>query len=193
MPDAGLTDGVTEYDAAFHDTYVRQQVVTQCTSSTRPTNIDGRIITQDTGEVLLGDGTNWIVLAEPTQTYTPTFTNCSGGTATGFYKRSDGWVDVFATYTFAGAGVAGAVTLSLPKTMANANRLDMTVNFLDDGTSNRMGRAVATSTTTVTIVALNTTGTYIGDNNLSSTVPFTWANLDRIEVSARYQMANRYD
>ena len=63
MPDAGLTDGVTEYDSAFHDTYVRQQVVTQCTSSTRPTGVEGRIIAEtDTDRMYIYSGSAWVLL-----------------------------------------------------------------------------------------------------------------------------------
>jgi hypothetical protein len=60
MPDAGLADG-SVLTSANYDTYLRQQVVTQCTSGTRPTGVEGRIIAEtDTDRVLIYDGSSWI-------------------------------------------------------------------------------------------------------------------------------------
>ena len=60
MPDAGLADG-SVLTSANYDTYIRQQVVVQCTSGTRPTGVEGRIIAEtDTDRVLIYDGSSWI-------------------------------------------------------------------------------------------------------------------------------------
>ena len=60
MPDAGLADG-SVLTSANYDTYLRQQVVVQCTSGTRPTGVEGRIIAEtDTDRVLIYDGASWI-------------------------------------------------------------------------------------------------------------------------------------
>ena len=60
MPDAGLADG-SVLTSANYDTYLRQQVVTQCTSGTRPTGVEGRIIAEtDTDRVLVYDGAAWV-------------------------------------------------------------------------------------------------------------------------------------
>lgn len=193
MPDSGIANGAT-FTSSFWDTYARQQVVAQVTSATRPTNIEGRLIYEtDTDRVLLGDGSNWVVMAEPIQTYTPTFANCASGTAAGYYKRSDGWIDVWASYTMAGAGVSGAVTVSLPKTMAGATRSLGSARLIQAGVANTLGHIPDSSTTVMTVSAINCASTYAGTEALSSTVPFTWAVNDRIEVATRYQMANRYD
>lgn len=60
MPDAALPDDsvLTE---AFWTPNVRQQVVTQCTSITRPAHVAGRLISEtDTGLVMRSDGAHWV-------------------------------------------------------------------------------------------------------------------------------------
>ena len=60
MPDSGLADG-SVLTSANYDTYLRQQVVAQVTSTTRPTGVEGRLITEtDTDRIVCYDGTNWI-------------------------------------------------------------------------------------------------------------------------------------
>jgi len=60
MPDAGLADG-SVLTSANYDTYLRQQVVAQVTSTTRPTGFEGRLVTEtDTDRIVCYDGTNWV-------------------------------------------------------------------------------------------------------------------------------------
>lgn len=62
MPDSGISDG-SVYTSSFHDTYVRQQVVAQVTSGTRPTGVEGRLITEsDTDRLLAYSGSAWVRL-----------------------------------------------------------------------------------------------------------------------------------
>lgn len=59
MPDSGIADG-TVYTSSFHDSYVRQQVITTCTSGTRPTGTEGRFIYEtDTDRLKYYDGAAW--------------------------------------------------------------------------------------------------------------------------------------
>lgn len=61
MPDTGLTDNVSVYTSAFHDANVRQQVVTTCTSATRPTGVEGRMIAEtDTNGFQVHTGSAWV-------------------------------------------------------------------------------------------------------------------------------------
>lgn len=113
MPDTGLTDGVSELDSATWDTYVRQQVVTQCTSSTRPTGVEGRIIYEtDTDRiyvyvsawVLIGWGTStarpWVSLTDAAQSIgTGSATDITWGTEV---ADPDGWTS------------GGSATLTVP-------------------------------------------------------------------------------
>lgn len=60
MPDSGISDG-TVFTSAFHDTYLRQQVVAQMTSGTRPTGFEGRLITEtDTDRLVAYSGSAWV-------------------------------------------------------------------------------------------------------------------------------------
>ena len=60
MPDAGLADG-SVLTSANYDTYLRQQVVTTCLSSARPTGVEGRIIAEtDTDRILTYSGSAWV-------------------------------------------------------------------------------------------------------------------------------------
>lgn len=59
MPDSNLADnGVLT--SAFYNTYIRQQVVVTCTSGTRPTAVEGRLIFEtDTNLLRVHDGSTW--------------------------------------------------------------------------------------------------------------------------------------
>ena len=68
MPDAGLADG-SVLTSANYDTYLRQQVVAQVTSGTRPTGVEGRIITEtDTDRIVCYDGSSWVRIGGYTST-----------------------------------------------------------------------------------------------------------------------------
>src|SRR5262245_37342198 len=66
------------------------------TEAARPAGVPGmRYFATDTKREFLYDGTGWVVMAEPAQTYTPALTGITlgNGTLTGRYHRSDGWCD----------------------------------------------------------------------------------------------------
>jgi hypothetical protein len=59
MPDTALTDG-TVLTESFWTPNVRQQVITTCTSATRPTGVEGRYIHETDTELLYcHNGTGW--------------------------------------------------------------------------------------------------------------------------------------
>lgn len=74
----------------------------------------------------LSDGTGWIVMAEPTQTFATAVTSVTGtittlGVVTMTYRRHDGWLswNLSITITTNGTG-AGAVRFTLPKNASAA-------------------------------------------------------------------------
>lgn len=172
---------------------------TRCTSVTRPSPATEAmmIYETDTDRMLFYDGTGWIILTEPAQTFTPTVTNLTVGNGTwvASYHRSDGWIDLECDFTFGTtSAVAGDLTFQLPVNSANVSPDLWTITFRDDNTAlHYTGQAEYTNTTTgVFVRAIGTAGAYAVGAALGAAVPFTWAVNDRIFIAARYRMTNRY-
>lgn len=173
------------------------------TSSTRPTGSNrytGQYIFEsDTARTLMYDGTGWVVMAEPPQSYTPStsgLTVGAGGTVTGQSHRSDGFVDFWVRVTLGTAPTMGTLVVGIPYAYeGSANDVESGIGalFYDTSAAFRYtGSAFATTTTTVTVTAVDASGTYARNVNLSSTIPFTWAIGDSAIISGRYRMVNRY-
>lgn len=127
--------------------------------------------------------------------WTPTLVNLSGGTQTfAKYTQIGKTIHFRFKYVLAGAGVAGAVTFTLPVTAATqygTSNHQIGGGILDDG-----GAAfyqgvcfLAASTTIATIRVSNASATYETYTALSSTVPFTWASTDVIQIQGSYEAA----
>lgn len=196
MPDSGIADG-SSFTSAFWDDYVREQVVTTCTSGTRPSSVEGRHIYEtDTDRVLFYNGTGWVILAEPLQTFTPSWTGVTVGNATnsGWYKRSDGWCEVAAKFTLGStSAITGLPVITLPFTAGTGIVAPQFQGlFNDTGTSFYSVIASPASTTTVSLYSVLASGTYAAIATTSSTVPFTWVTGDIIEFSGRFPMSTRH-
>lgn len=177
------------------------QSPTLCTSATRPTGgnlYEGVIITEtDTDRVLYYDGTGWICLMEPVQTYTPTLTNATlgNGTITGIYHRSDGYCDFRVTFTLGSTSTMGtdpAVSLPVATNLIAENEL--AIEALDVSPVVRYPGhhlAVAGGGTTVTAQALGA-GANVFATSITATVPMTWATGDVLYVGGRFRMNTRY-
>lgn len=199
MPDSGIADGAT-FSSAFWDSYVREQVCVTCTSSTRPTNVEGRLIYEtDTDRLMLGtgSGTNWVVMGEPITTWSPTFGGITvgSGTTNGGYRRLDGSCRLSASFVFgSGSSITSGITLTLPFASAvSSGPCGLRAYILDSGTQwyDAMVYHDASSTV-VKIDALGTASTYGGRVTTSSTVPMTWTTNDAVYVEGLYSMATRY-
>ncbi len=127
--------------------------------------------------------------------WTPTLTNLSGGAINiSAYTQIGKTVFFVFRYTLAGAGVAGSVSISLPITAsANYNTTLLPIaqgSIEDSGTASFKAFASIVSTTTMTLYVENAAGTYVtADTVLSSTVPMTWANNDKIRLAGFYEAA----
>lgn len=199
MPDSGIADGAT-FSSAFWDAYVREQVNTTCTSSTRPTNVEGRLIYETNNDRLLlgtGSGTNWITLAEPPQSWTPSVSGLTVGNGTwaAYTKRSDGYVDAWGTFTFGStSAVTGGLVVTVPYTMPSDARVLGRATFTDAAPAADYDGSVGFWTTTSIVLSpLVASGTYLSRGTTSSSVPHTWATGDTLKFMARFPMANRYD
>jgi len=131
-------------------------------------------------------------------TWTPTWANLTIGNATITYAK---YVQIGKTVKFRLRVVLGNTTsvgtdptFSLPVT-ANSDYglstyiLEGNVWYFDVGTANVLGNLRFTSTTTVQLVAQNSSPTYLTQSSVSSTVPFTWTTGDIITVSGSYEAA----
>lgn len=177
--------------------YLMKQVNIVCTSATRPTAVEGmRIYETDTDRELTYDGTGWVIMSEPSQSYTPTFTNFSSTSPTvDFrYKRCDGWCEVVGAYTFGASGtsVTGIMGISTPFTMHTATLLGADTLQCTAGGSVSFVQVLPGTTTRVDLYALNAGGTYLTPTATSSTVPGSWANTNLFRVAFRFQMSDRY-
>lgn len=171
----------------------RDQVVTQCTNATRPTGVDGMLISvTDLDTVEVWDGSAWKVLcryAADWVSFTPTLTATTtsptlgtGSSAVGRYQRVGNTVNYAAKITFGSSGVvagSGSYLFSLPL------GADLTLNV-------PIGRAIVYDSSANT----HYVGAHFPDTQMvthASTVvtnsaPIAWAASDYISVAGTYEL-----
>ena len=175
-------------------------VVTSGTRPVSPERYAGKAIYEsDTQRTLIYDGTGWIIMAEPLQSYaaaTSGVTLGTGGTCTGYYTRSNGFCEL-ELILFLGAG--GALTadpvITLPVAIGGwAMGLEKaTVLYFDNSANTRCyGSSRVATSTTIGFVRWDTTGNTATGAALGASQPFTWAASDQIQLFAKYQMTTRY-
>lgn len=124
--------------------------------------------------------------------WTPTLTNLSGGTLNyAKYIKIGKIVHFRFKYTLAGAGVAEGVSVSLPvePAVTVGGYIGICEMFNYDG-YRYIGRAFQNDTvSSVNIHAFRSDATYLSAVDLSSTIPFTWAADDYIEIRGTYEAA----
>lgn len=172
-----------------------------CTSGTRPTGYSGLEIWEtDTLRLLRHDGTGWVILAEPTQSWVPTFaagvTVGNGSWSFNRYHRSDGWVDFRGRFVWGStSSITADVRLNLP--IASLDILapgQFSFGFYRPSTGAQLPGIVGTDGTTgsVFLRGVDTSSTYATSVQMSNTVPFSWTSGDLFDISGRYQMTTRY-
>lgn len=159
---------------------------------------DGMFAVLTGGTLTMYDGTGWVIMSEPAQSYTPALTNITAGNGAlaGMYHRSDGWCDFHATFTLGStSAVSGSVTIGLPKATAGIGFGQLSVGFYDNSaglSSLGVAYVVSATGTAVSVFAANSNTTYVGISPLASNTPFTWATGDIIDVAGRFRMNTRY-
>jgi hypothetical protein len=122
-------------------------------------------------------------------TYVPVYVNLSGGTTNyAKYQIKDRSITWRFKYTLAGAGISGSVTTTVPFSFGSQYTTDRDPieqnGTLYDATGARWFPRVLWSSATVAAIGyLNASPSFA---NLSSTLPFTWANTDEIHVVATH-------
>lgn len=133
MPDAALPD-TTMLTESFWDPNVREQLVTTCTSGTRPSGVEGRIIYEtDTDRLLVYNGSAWRQFAIASGGVTVT------GSTTG---TTDG---------------SGNLTITWGVTFASAPRITVTPN----STNWSQGYISSVSTTGAVFRCINAAGSNV--------------------------------
>ena len=123
--------------------------------------------------------------------YTPTLTNITigtGGTTAFFYQEVGNQTNVRGRITLGtGGALTGVATFSLPSNAVTADQFwDAGCVMIDGGTMFHPG-TVRVGTSTATVLAHNTSGTYGHIVNTSATIPFTWTSTDVINVGFSYE------
>lgn len=165
-------------------------------TSANGVTVDGLLIKDGTipdslitpAKILAGTGTTWAWAS-----WTPNFTNLSGGTlTTAKYVQIGKTVHFVLKYTLAGAGIAGTVSYTLPVTASSNFAIGAIIGnvvFEDTKTTTTYGLSVIKSSTDAYAYVNNTSASYLGISALSSTVPHIWANTDTIQVTGQYEAA----
>jgi hypothetical protein len=174
------------------------------TSSTRPTGAnlyEGRLIYEtDTDRLQMYNGVGWVILDEPWQSFTPTWTNLTfgDGTQAFFYRRADGYVDVSGQITFgATTAVTGVVGLGVPVAITAASTTTSIVSAwcrITDIAPGTIYPAFVTlgNTTRVDLYTFNAAAAAAANAlPTSAASPMTWAAGDLIYFGIRWRMAAR--
>lgn len=200
--DLGLLDG--EAFSAVHvdalEFAINQYII--CTSSTRPTGAnlyEGVCIYEtNTNRKLMYDGTGWIILSEPMQTFTPAYggvTEAGATTNNGYYKRSDGWCHFSTHFTCNTTNITGAVVLTLPIAAGVGTNCSMFRGVCNDNSGGSYPGFISDtglSPTTVELKVMFATSTYAQPAAISSVAPFSWGAGDSFYMSGHYPMVTRY-
>jgi hypothetical protein len=193
MPDTALPDG-TVVTESFWTPNVRQQVVTQCTSATRPTGVEGREINEtDTDLKYVHNGTGWEQIGGwgGWTSFTPQIDQGASLNIakTVTYSKWTRGPRRTITWTFnlalTAAGTAGSnVTLTLPVTAAAAQLAGVGQVF-DTSTSTRYTSTLELSSTT----ALQFVGDWSGTSAWGTSPNLALASGDILRGSITYEAA----
>lgn len=125
--------------------------------------------------------------------WTPTWTGITlGNGATGGKFIRIGRTVIFRAYILFGnsTSVTGGINLDVPVTAAQAEGAMINADLLDASFGMYRGMARLTTTTNISVNAMNSGSTYVAETSTSSTVPFTWAASDTIWVTGVYESAS---
>lgn len=124
------------------------------------------------------------------EAWTPTPVNVTNTTATGRYLQIGKTVFFWARIELTGtSSVSGAIGLDLPVTaQTNVLSAQFDCHCVDTNLLRWYpALAIATTTTSLTVRAINAGSTYAYSVDTSSTIPFTWTDDDAIEVGGTYE------
>lgn len=127
--------------------------------------------------------------------FTPTWTGLTvgNGTETAFYAPIADLTFMQVALTFGSTtSITAGVTIAYPVAADDTFRdgVGGQAQFRDDDTGNVYhGVTSPNSGTIMNIRVFNSSGTYLTETNLTSTIPFTWATGDRLIISHWFRAA----
>ncbi len=159
---------------------------------------DGNVTTAKLADASVGNAKLSTGTDEPGgawNSWTPTFTNVSGGTLNyAKYKVVGKTVHLRLGYTLAGANVSGIITFTPPVTRHADTTPTLPVmagnaQFFDTSAGSRIYGFGLLAGSTIQLYVTGASTTYANLVSTSSTVPFTWATGDTIDASLTYEAA----
>lgn len=128
--------------------------------------------------------------------YTPALTNISNGTFSySKFSLNGKTVRFRMMYALGASGaVSGGIIIGLPINISTdiadvyVSPIQGNVNFRENGVATTVGKILFASVSTCTIRAMAVSGSYISVTPTSSTVPFTWGDVDHFELSGSYEI-----
>jgi hypothetical protein len=173
-----------------------------CTSTTRPASpYEGQAIYEtDTDKMYIWNGSAWRYLATPQTTeigaytaFTPVWTSLTAGNGTSNFRycQINKLVHFYGQFTLGStSAVTGAIGISLPVNSKIINTFTfVSVAFEDPGAGLYPGMGYLDATDRIRLTTIAANQTYAIDGGLSSTVPFTWATGDKINLNMTYEAA----
>jgi hypothetical protein len=139
---------------------------------------------------------NWNMFGSAYTTFTPTLTNLTqgNGTLVARERKVGRMVFFYVGFTFGSTSSMGAglLSLTLPYEAANIHSGVFTGYIEDTGTSEFVMAPImrSSSTTVLTLGALNASGTYGSLSGVNTTTPMTWTTTDKFFVSGLYEAAS---
>lgn len=128
------------------------------------------------------------------QNWTPSLNNLSkgNGTEVARYMRIGNLIVGYYSLTFGSTSAMGTTpSVDVPVTPASgvSSMPVGTCRFEDVGTASYFGQLQTNGTTTLFPRVSNTSGTYLVNNSLTATVPFTWTTNDVFSFEFAYEAA----
>jgi hypothetical protein len=179
------------------NTYLMQQsVMVFATAAARTTALpspsEGMMTNlADDNRIEMYDGAAWKIVYLPPTAYTPTATNYTRTSGQLQYTVSAHTMNIFGRIVV--SAVSGGIQFTIPtgftiNSSISANDVIGSARFASGGT-NYQGQAQFQSTTSIRLMALLASGTYVNEANTSSTVPGTWAAANNFSVACSFPLA----
>ena len=181
MPETTWSD--TDVATAAKLNQIEDQIIVTCTSSTRPTGTEGRMIFEtDTNKKMIHDGSTWqLDGGSKWNSFTPSYTNLSvgNGTSQGLWRYLDGGIRVRQHITFGSTtSISGSVSFTIPNSETASATFSVLGNCMFfDSTTGKNWQGSSQASGSGTSISL-----FAGDDNIDATNPAAYGTSDTINT-----------